>query len=82
MSIDAYDYGKQDGKAEERQRLVDVIKSYRCECVDMTYEQMEVAYPDPKKRFFEHGNCGFIDIDWLIEQLEKGEEDVPPTTLD
>lgn len=82
MSIDAYDYGKEDGRAEENKRLADLLRSKRCECLDMSIEQMNVAYPDPKERWFQHGNCDWVGLDWVIELIEKGEQDVPPTTLD
>lgn len=73
MSIDAYDYGKQDGIEQERLRLADLFRTHRCQCLDMTFEQLEELQPDPKKRFFEHANCDFVGLDWVIEQIEKGE---------
>ena len=73
MSIDAYDYGKQDGIDQERKRLADLFRSHRCKCLDMTIEQLADLQPDPKKRFFEHANCDWVGLDWVIEQIEKGE---------
>lgn len=55
------------GKKLERERLVKLLESKRCYCLDNPIQNIS----DDREELMKHMNCEFIGIDWAIRLLKE-----------
>lgn len=62
--------GRKIGVVEERERIIKLLKSKRCECLDL--EKDEFVALAKKDGLLKHANCDWVGLDWVIAFI-KGE---------
>jgi hypothetical protein len=57
------------GADRERERLAQLFRSKRCECMYLHGEEL-TAFLDAEDDNLKHMNCDWVELDWVIEEIE------------